>query len=53
MTEKSKKVNTEPGQGIRELNATTLFRITNFELFVKPVINFIFNNNKIIKSKLI
>ncbi len=27
----------KPGQGIRSMNSSNLFRITNFELFVKPV----------------
>ena len=29
-----------PGSGIRSLDSTTIFRIANFELFVKPVIFF-------------
>lgn len=31
-----KKPANQPPRGFRDLGATTLFRITNFELFVKP-----------------
>jgi hypothetical protein len=31
-----------PGDGIRSLRSSTLFRVTNFELYAKPVRRFCF-----------
>lgn len=37
MKDKSKE--SAPGDGIRSLRSTMLFRAINYELYVKPVIN--------------
>lgn len=42
MDEKNKKY--APGDGIRSLQSTSLFRAVNFELYVKPVNTYLCKN---------
>lgn len=45
----------QPGEGIRSMRSTTLFRAVNFELYAKPVsklqFNSVANSPQLIESK--